>query len=464
MPTLHALGRRGVVFTNHHAVYPTVTRVNAASISTGSYPEKHGLLGNHVFFPAVDANAFLNTGHEARLQRIEATEGHLLTNMSLGETLQAAGQKLMVVSNGSSGSALLLNHKVSGGAIFQYDRERISSEDQRLNATLPSPTDDLPSALLNRWAVDTLLKGLAQLDPAVTILWLTDPDNTAHEHGIGAAETVESLRQIDGELKRLTDGLAADGRLDRFNIFVTSDHGFSTWTGGPSLKDLLKPFERTAPDGSPLIVYGDDGAVYVRGREPDVISRIVSALQRATGVGAIFTAPASDAAPRDGWVPGTLSFNVVRWNHKRSADILFSADWSQQANVYGVRGSASANGVASHGTTSPFDVHNTLIVAGPDVKRGATIPTPSANVDLAPTVLRLLGIAVPTSMQGRVLGEAIVGGPDPSTIGVRAEQHTTATADGAYSATASFSIVETARERYAYFDSAKADRRNDRTR
>src|SRR5687768_14925828 len=54
MPNLHALGQRGVTFTNHHAVYPTVTRVNASSFSTGAYPERHGILGNSVFFPRVD--------------------------------------------------------------------------------------------------------------------------------------------------------------------------------------------------------------------------------------------------------------------------------------------------------------------------------------------------------------------------------------------------------------------------
>ena len=61
MPNLFALGARGVVFANHHAVYPTVTRVNASSISTGAYPETHGLLGNAVFFPSVVATRFLDT-------------------------------------------------------------------------------------------------------------------------------------------------------------------------------------------------------------------------------------------------------------------------------------------------------------------------------------------------------------------------------------------------------------------
>ena len=71
MPNLHALGERGVVFTDHHAVYPTVTRVNAASISTGAYPETHGLMGNAVFFPEVDATRFLSTSERDNLLRIE---------------------------------------------------------------------------------------------------------------------------------------------------------------------------------------------------------------------------------------------------------------------------------------------------------------------------------------------------------------------------------------------------------
>src|SRR4249919_352124 len=54
MPRLVRLGRRGVVFNAHHAVFPTVTRVNASSFVTGAYPETHGLLGNTIYIPAAD--------------------------------------------------------------------------------------------------------------------------------------------------------------------------------------------------------------------------------------------------------------------------------------------------------------------------------------------------------------------------------------------------------------------------
>ena len=122
MPNLHALGARGVVFTAHHAVYPTVTRVNAASIATGAYPETHGLMGNAVFFPAIDATRFLSTGERENLLRIEeAEDGRLLTAPTLGERLQGAGMRLLVASAGSSGSSYLLNHTLAGCGVIHYE-------------------------------------------------------------------------------------------------------------------------------------------------------------------------------------------------------------------------------------------------------------------------------------------------------------------------------------------------------
>ena len=48
MPRLVQLGRRGSVCNAHPSVLPTVTRVNASSIATGTYPESHGLLANTI--------------------------------------------------------------------------------------------------------------------------------------------------------------------------------------------------------------------------------------------------------------------------------------------------------------------------------------------------------------------------------------------------------------------------------
>jgi arylsulfatase A-like enzyme len=59
---------------------------------------------------------------------------------------------------------------------------------------------------------------------------------------------------------------------------------------------------------------------------------------------------------------------------------------------------------------SPWVVRSTLIASGPDFKRGAVIATPTSNVDVAPTLLHLLGLGeAAQDMDGRVIGEALAG-------------------------------------------------------
>lgn len=443
MPALHALGRRGVVMTSHHAVFPTVTRVNAASISTGAYPEVHGLLGNSVFFPRVEATRFLSTSDRGNLLRIESAEDErLLTAPTLGEVLQSAGRRLLVMSAGSSGSSYLLNHTVAGGAIVHYEYSLPADlHAQALERLGPVPEAGTPNHRRNRWIVDAFLEvALPAVDPTVTVLWLSDPDTTAHQHGMGHPLMVEALFRLDAEIQRLQDGLAAAGLSETTNVWVTSDHGFSEHTGGIDLDAVLSPFAGPLDDGAPRIVAGA-GAVYVRDGDPAAVSGVAAALQATEGVGAVFTRAARPGA-LEGSAPGTLSFDLARWGHPRAAQVLYSPDWTAAAGRYGFRGTSAQPGVAGHGSSSPFDVHNTLVAVGPDLKAGVEIAVPSGNVDFAPTFLHTLGVGIPASMQGRVLHEVLREGPDPSGVAVEVSEVRVESADGRYRLTAIVSEVD----------------------
>lgn len=415
MPHLHALGQRGVVARNHHSVFPTVTRVNAASIATGCYPARYGLMGNSVYFPAISPDTAFNTGNVAHLQRIEAaTGGQLLTAPSLGEVLAQAGRKLLVVSSGSSGSAFLLNHKIRGGGIINNGLVLPAALQPRVAEILgPVPPDASPNTLRNRRAVDAYLRiGLEDLRPNVTLMWLSDPDHTQHENGVGAPITLAAVHQVDAELGRIVAALAAKGLQDQVNIFVTSDHGFSTHTGTMDLPGLLKA---EVAAGSVFIV---EGAIYVKHHDAKNIRRIVERLQATDWVGAIFTRPGQP----EGSVPGTLAFDLAHWTHPRAADILVAANWTDAANQYGYPGTSTQQEdgePAGHGTSSPYDVHNPLLAAGPDIKSGVVSDVPTGNVDFAPTLCYLNGIRPPASMNGRVLTELLRGGPAPAKVKVQ---------------------------------------------
>lgn len=432
MPALYALGQRGLLMTRHHAVYPTVTRVNASSLVTGSYPETHGLLGNSVFFPVLDPAGFLSTGDRANLLRIEDLEpGRLLTSATLGEVVQAAGERLLVMSAGSSGSSYLLSPTASGGSILHYDYSRpeelYGQAVERLGAI---PEAGTPNHARNRWVVDAFFEvGLPEVDPTVTVMWLSDPDTTAHQHGVGHPTTVEALFRLDAEIQRISDGLAAAGLVDTTNIWITSDHGFSGHTGSVDIESLLQPFAGVLDDGSPSIVSGG-GAIYVRSDEETTVPAIVRSLQAADGVGAVFTRAAIPGA-NEGAVAGTLSFDLIRWNHDRSAQVLYSPDWTDSVGEYGFDGTTAQGGTAGHGSSSPYDIHNTLVAVGPDLREAAEIGVPSGNVDFAPTILHLLGLEIPASMTGRVMYEALRDGPAAGDI-VETRELRVENADGSY--------------------------------
>src|SRR5215813_11894810 len=80
-PTLHRLRSEGVDFTNSHAVFPTVTRVNAAVLATG-------MLGNQIYAAEVDPARALDTGNYRRLLELDrATGGRIVLTDTLGERL-----------------------------------------------------------------------------------------------------------------------------------------------------------------------------------------------------------------------------------------------------------------------------------------------------------------------------------------------------------------------------------------
>jgi len=441
MPRLFRLGQRGIVFSAHHSVFPTVTRVNASSFVTGAYPETHGLLGNTIYIPSVNATRGLDTGMRENLESVARAEGQLLTAPALGEILQREGKKLLAVSSGSTGSSFLLNHTVAGGAIIQTDYTLPSALGARVLERLgPVPPHAIPNDGQNQRAIDAYLTiGLDELRPDVTFMWINDPDETAHAQGIGSDLTRRSLSLVDGGIGRIEDALRARGLLDRTNIIVTSDHGFSTHTGTLKLEALVEPFVKSMPDGSRDIVIAE-GAIHLRTRDAVRVAAIVAELQRRPEVGAIFSRPgARDRA--EGVVPGTLSFDVARWNHSRSGDILVSANWADDANDAGVKGTTTQGGVAGHGTSSPYDIHNTLIAVGPGFREHATSDLPTGNVDIAPTLLSLLGVRLPPTMTGRVIDEALRNGLAQTSHTVDRVSDTVKSPDGRYELTAHLSVV-----------------------
>src|SRR4029453_9207928 len=102
-PTLARLRTEGVAFTNSHSVFPTVTRVNAATLATGSQPGTSGIVGNQMYVPAVDPTRAFGTDDYRSLRALDAaTGGRVVLVPTLAERLQERGLRLAA---GGSASA-----------------------------------------------------------------------------------------------------------------------------------------------------------------------------------------------------------------------------------------------------------------------------------------------------------------------------------------------------------------------
>ncbi|HEU5318699.1 MAG TPA: alkaline phosphatase family protein [Chloroflexota bacterium] len=427
-PTLHRLATGGVWCERSHCAYPSETRVNASAIATGSYPGRTGITANSIYVPGFDSAdpaAIANTGDHRHLARIAEIDPPLLGIPTTADQVLADGGAAFVASSGSPGSAFLqAGDPTHGAAILNHALLRPDSlRDAVIERFGSPPPNSIPATALSDWVTRGLLELLLPErvapavrggDPAIVHWWLTDPDHTAHAVGLGAPETIQSLRENDRRLAALMDTLAALELIDHTDVILTSDHGFSTagprrWSGS-ALAALGVP---DLPADVEVVTTGQGGALSIGPSAARHAAAIVRHLQSLEWVGAIFT---RDGGPAAG-LPGTLPLSAL-WNGRvgrRAPDVRFSFAWSDAPNQFGVAGSvlAGSGRGASHGSASPHDMRNSLFAWGPRFRRALRSDTPVGAVDVAPTVRLLLGLPQ-TECDGRVLEELLdVDAPAP---------------------------------------------------
>src|SRR4051812_3435572 len=324
-PNLWRLREVGVNFPNGHAVFPTVTRANAAAIGTGVYPDRNGIFGNTLYVRQVEPSRSFNNDNHKNLLRLDAATGErMVLAKTFGEILAERGKTLAVVSSGSTGSALLVNPRAPKGVgvlvnAFWEPGVRVAFPDHVNDAILRR----FPAAPKKGGAKDPYVEQvgwteqvlrdyvLPELKPDVIVNWLTEPDHIQHAAGAGSAEALAAIRHGDREIGLVLDRLRELGLADKTNIIVVSDHGFGHGVFGVNVSgELIKAGLKSASDSDDVVLAssGQTISLHVRDRDPERIGAIVSFLQRQSWAGVVFTARKTDGAgvPVEGRLPGTF--------------------------------------------------------------------------------------------------------------------------------------------------------------
>ena len=405
-PHIYELAKGGVTFSKHHAVIPSVTRVNSASIATGCLPGRHGLVDNVMYVPSLIPDKPIDTGDHEQLRKLGILAGgNVLTAPSLTERVGAAGLTSALVTSSSSGACFLQNSTSSGTTLNPSYSEPALTHIQKGLTSIPAKSR--PSEALNLWAVDAMLTLLRSDAPDLGIVWLCDPDHTQHGFGPGAPESLEAIRIADHCVGDLVDGARA--LSDETNFIVMSDHGWISYDAELNVVATLiesKPV-RQAPKNA--VVVAGQGIYLTDDLAPE---DLLPCLVGIDGMGPIFT--------RQG-IEGTFPFEAIGYEHARSPDVLFAPAWSAAPNEFGIEGMSRGAGPGGHGGSSPYEMKAMMVGAGPDFLKGHMSDLPTGHVDLHPTILHLLGIPAESPTDGRVLHEALHGGDAGSDLEVMSD-------------------------------------------
>jgi arylsulfatase A-like enzyme len=422
-PVLYQLARRGVEFEDHHPSYLSLTEGNGTVMTTGVYPDRTGVLADTEYRPDINLMEAVHTEELDVVRKGDGvSRGRYVGAPTMVEVLRNAGKKTIVA--GSKGVVLLADRNEHTGGRTGVDLfagrtlptnviniitplERAFPD---LNTERPSRDDWTTSAVINPLWRDSV--------PDLTFLWLGEPDQAQLETGPGSQNSLVAIRRADENLGRVLRALDAQGVRDTTDVLVVSDHGFSTILAMVDLAESLqhaglnawRGFSKKPVAGDVMVVSnGGSVLIYVIGHDAQVVKRVVGFLQGWKCSGVIFTKKP---------MPGTFTLAQVHEDAPNSPDVVVSLRWSADKNDAGTPGMVFSDisqygaGQGMHSSLSRFDMHNMLIAAGPDFRSGIIDHLPTGNMDIAPTVLWLLGVKAPKGMNGRVLTEALtVDGP-----------------------------------------------------
>jgi arylsulfatase A-like enzyme len=310
------------------------------------------------------------------------------------------------------------------------------------------------------------------------VYWSRDPDGTQHNEGDSLNQlvpgingsTVQAARQnVDKNLAQIRATIKELGLESTTNIFITSDHGFSTiskesktsYAANLTYPDVPAGFLPPGflaidlahslklslfdPDNNNTAVnatqgqYTRNGIIGKNLNQPQVIvaanggsdllylpnatqnktlaQKVVDVLLQQDYVSGLFV---DDSL---GKIPGTLPLSAIMLKGTAktptpSIVVNFRSFDTGCGNITAcgaeVADTNLQQGQGMHGSFSRADTYNMMAAIGPDFKQKYQDTAPVSNADLAPTLAQVMKLKLSPQgkLVGRVLTEALLGGTD----------------------------------------------------
>ena len=384
-PTLARLLARHRRANDHRAVFPSVTRVSAASIATGCFPGRHGLEGNQMALVEAGRITVHNVGAPSFRETMRRVTGRTLRVPTLAERLAKSGGQV-AYSNVSPGAAYFLDPDHFGTVLHRAGSFGPGGASLTGDAHLDVSHDlEGDIEMTRRFCEEVVPSDGFRL----AILWLANPDLTLHHDPLGSPEHIHALEVTDRLVAQVI--ATVEAHEDRFDtlLVVGSDHGHETIGRSIHIGNWLA--------GNGLEAELNEGRI-------GVASQGTSALIYATGAARAAVADLLPKMRQEPWAGSILTGEALTATGLTADALVAAVDTTRhdESNPFGVTGTrwlvedgegTPEIGCGHHGGLGPAETRPFLTLIHPEFGRGEAGRTTSL-VDIAPTILRFLGEAV----------------------------------------------------------------------
>lgn len=391
IPTLRRLAREGVVADSMQPVNPTVTWPNHTTIVTGVEPSVHKVLFNGLLtFPKKDSPPKIEPWRD---------KNSMVHSPTVYDVAHDAGLTTAQVDWVAIYNARTIDWKFPELPDPDGEIEQALIADGIVTAEQLQTFEDSSQAWQDEIWTDAAVKILIEHRPNLLLLHLLTLDDVNHAYGPMNQASLTAMAYLDSQVNRILQVLERPDFATRSTLIIVSDHGFRAYRHAIHANSLLQEkgivtsvngwFKGDAfavPEGGVAMVY-----VTTRASKAQLITKMKSIYSRAEGIESIYEvedfASLGLPTPKD-------SDQAPDMILAAKPGYFFSGDPGKPFVTDAVGG--------THGYLNSDPQMQAIFLAwGVGIPRGIQLGS-ITNRDVAPTIAKLLGLALDTA-QGHAI-------------------------------------------------------------
>jgi predicted AlkP superfamily pyrophosphatase or phosphodiesterase len=387
IPNLLALKQKGSAAEGVVVSYPSMTYPSHTSIVTGVPPSKHGIISNTLFDPM--------TGSRLWFYETSARKTPALWDEAKKAGLKTAGVS-WPVSVGANIDVIYPESNQAPQDSTWLVRARKDSTPGLVDAVVSDlggfgERDNMDPIKRDRFAAAVAARIIRTEKPNLMVIHLMETDSAQHANGPGSPQAQAAYERVDAHIGAIMKAVEEAGIGPRTAFLITGDHGFSR------VHALLQPnvvlreagLQKTDDKGAltswQAVLHGM--AIRVQNPDPALASKVTALFEdlARTRYKGLFRVVGRKELDSLGAYPEALLMI------EPAEGYYLSEGYDENAFLVGT----TRRGAHGFLPTEPR-MFTGLIVSGAGIR--PSVPLPSVRqIDIAPTVARLLGFTMPSA-------------------------------------------------------------------